>query len=118
MGDFFGEGIRVGHAKFKMLGGHAVGQPSGGGEVIHKNDRAIITPACAGNFGALQCAQVAFYRRLNRREYPKLCVWSLVHASFTGHLLNRSGYRIANWLRAATHPLTHLPVFSNLRIAR
>jgi len=52
------------------------------------------------------------------REYPKLCVWGLAHAGFTGHLLNRSGYRIANWLRAATHPLTHLPVFSNLRIAR
>jgi hypothetical protein len=51
-------------------------------------------------------------------EYPKLCVWSLVHAGFTGHLLNRSGYKIANWFRAATHPLTHLPVFSNLRIAR
>ena len=51
-------------------------------------------------------------------EYPKLCVWGLAHAGFAGHLLNRSGYRIANWLRAATHSLTHLPVFSNLRIAR
>ncbi|MDQ7069132.1 MAG: hypothetical protein Q9M48_00005 [Rhodobacterales bacterium] len=30
------------------------------------------------------------------REYPKLCVWGLAHAVFTGHLLNRSGYRIAN----------------------
>ncbi|MDQ7070015.1 MAG: hypothetical protein Q9M48_04620 [Rhodobacterales bacterium] len=29
-------------------------------------------------------------------EYPKLCVWGLAHAVFTGHLLNRSGYRIAN----------------------
>jgi hypothetical protein len=35
-----------------------------------------------------------------------------------GHLLNRSGYRIANWFRAATHSLTHLPAFSKLGIAR
>jgi len=52
------------------------------------------------------------------REYPKLCVWGLAHAVETGHLLNRSGYRIANWFLAATHSLTHLPVFSNLRMAR
>ncbi|MFT7596881.1 MAG: hypothetical protein ACI8R4_004223, partial [Paracoccaceae bacterium] len=30
-------------------------------------------------------------------EYPKLCVWGLAHAVKTGHLLNRSGYKIANW---------------------
>ena len=30
------------------------------------------------------------------REYAKLCVWGSAHARFTGHLLNRSGYRIAN----------------------
>jgi len=29
-------------------------------------------------------------------EYPKLCVWRSAHAVETGHLLNRSGYRIAN----------------------
>ena len=51
-------------------------------------------------------------------EYPKLCVWGLAHAVKTGHLLNRSGYRIANWFLAATHSLTHRPVFSKLRIAR
>ncbi len=51
-------------------------------------------------------------------EYPKLCVWGLAHAVETGHLLNRSGYRIANWFRAATHSLTHLPAFSKLRMAR
>ncbi|MFT7596313.1 MAG: hypothetical protein ACI8R4_003648, partial [Paracoccaceae bacterium] len=39
-------------------------------------------------------------------EYPKLCVWGLAHAVKTGHLLNRSGYKIANWFRAATHSLT------------
>ena len=52
------------------------------------------------------------------RECPKLCVWGLAHSVFTGHRLNRSGYRIANWFRAATHSLTHRPVFSNLRIAK
>ncbi|MFT7594973.1 MAG: hypothetical protein ACI8R4_002299, partial [Paracoccaceae bacterium] len=41
----------------------------------------------------------------------------MAHAVKTGHLLNRSGYKIANWFRAATHSLTHRPVFSNLRIA-
>jgi hypothetical protein len=29
-------------------------------------------------------------------EYPKLCVCGSAHADLTGHLLNRSGYRIAN----------------------
>jgi hypothetical protein len=29
-------------------------------------------------------------------ECLKLCVWGLAHAVETGHLLNRSGYRIAN----------------------
>ena len=29
-------------------------------------------------------------------EYPRLCVWGLAHAVKTDHLLNRSGYRIAN----------------------
>ena len=52
------------------------------------------------------------------REYPKLCVWVLAHAVKTGHLLNRSGYRIANWFRAATHSLTQRPFFSKLRMAR
>jgi len=51
-------------------------------------------------------------------EYPKLCVWVLAHAVKTGHLLNRSGYRIANWFRAATHSLTQRPFFSKLRMAR
>ncbi|MFT6103970.1 MAG: hypothetical protein ACJA1E_000385 [Paracoccaceae bacterium] len=65
-------------------------------------------------------------------EYPKLCVRGSAHAGLTGHLLNRSGYRIANWFRAAYycayrqhmlacvrgHSLTHLPAFSKLRIAR
>merc|ERR1712218_139577 len=32
--------------------------------------------------------------------------------------IRNSGYRIANWFRAATHSLTALPVFSKLRIAR
>ena len=35
-------------------------------------------------------------RRGNCWEYPKLCVLGLAHAVWTGHLLNRSGYRIAN----------------------
>jgi IS5 family transposase len=65
---------------------------------------------------------LSFYAALRSkakgREYPKLCVWGLAHAVKTGHLLNRSGYKIANWFRAATHSLTHRPVFSNLRIAR
>ena len=52
------------------------------------------------------------------REYPKLCVWGLAHAVKTDHLLNRSGYRIANWFRATTHSLTQRPFFSKLRIAR
>ena len=52
------------------------------------------------------------------REYPKLCVLVLAHAVKTGHLLNRSGYRIANWFRAATHSLTQRPFFSKLRMAR
>ena len=52
------------------------------------------------------------------REYPRLCVWVLAHAIKTGHLLNRSGYRIANWFRAATHSLTQRPFFSKLRMAR
>ena len=51
-------------------------------------------------------------------EYPRLCVWVLAHAIKTGHLLNRSGYRIANWFRAATHSLTQRPFFSKLRMAR
>ncbi len=51
-------------------------------------------------------------------ECLKLCVWGLAHAVETGHLLNRSGYRIANWFRAATHSLTHLPLLSKLRMAR
>ena len=51
-------------------------------------------------------------------ERPKVCVWGLAHAIKTGHLLNRSGYRIANWFRAATHSLTQRPFFSKLRIAR
>ncbi len=51
-------------------------------------------------------------------ECPKLCVWGLAHAVKTGHLLNRSGYRIANRFRAATHSLTHRPDFSKLRMAR
>ncbi len=54
----------------------------------------------------------------NLRECPKLCVWGLAHAVKTGHLLNRSGYRIANRFRAATHSLTHRPDFSKLRMAR
>ncbi len=55
---------------------------------------------------------------LGGRECPKLCVWGLAHAVKTGHLLNRSGYRIANRFRAATHSLTHRPDFSKLRMAR
>jgi len=54
----------------------------------------------------------------SEREYPKLCVWVLAHAVKTGHLLNRSGYRIANWFRAAIHSLTQRPFFSKLRMAR
>ncbi len=30
------------------------------------------------------------------REYPELCGWGLAHAVKTDHLLNRSGYKIAN----------------------
>ena len=55
---------------------------------------------------------------LTAREYPKLCVWRLAHAVFTAHLLNRSGYRIANWFLAATHSLTQRPAFSKLRMAK
>jgi len=33
--------------------------------------------------------------------YPRVCLWGLAHAVKTAHLLNRSGYRIANWFRAA-----------------
>lgn len=32
--------------------------------------------------------------RNHQREYPRLCVWGLTHAAFTGHQLSRSGYRI------------------------
>jgi hypothetical protein len=32
----------------------------------------------------------------NGWEYPKFCVLGSAHADLTGHLLNRSGYRIAN----------------------
>jgi len=58
-----------------------------------------------------------------------LCM-RLSPCGFDGHLLNRSGYRIANWFRAAYyyrqamlaslrgHSLTHLPAFSKLRMAR
>jgi len=62
--------------------------------------------------------QRAEMRQEQARECHELCVWRAAHAVSAGHLLNRSGYKIANWLRAATHSLTHLPVFSNLRIAR
>jgi hypothetical protein len=54
----------------------------------------------------------------NGWEYPKFCVWGFADADLTGHLLNRSGYSIANWLRAATLSLTHLLAFSKLRIVR
>jgi len=57
-------------------------------------------------------------RRALAGEYPKLCVWGSAHAVETGHLLTRSGYRIANWFRAATHSLTQRPAFSKLRIAK
>ncbi len=58
------------------------------------------------------------HRHASYGECPKLCVWGLAHAVKTGHLLNRSGYRIANRFRAATHSLTHRPDFSKLRMAR
>ena len=61
-------------------------------------------------------------RGTGRTDFQKgvsetLCM-GLAHAVEMGHLLNRSGYKIANWFRAATHSLTHRPVFSKLRIAR
>ena len=70
------------------------------------------------------------YKKHPDGEYPKLCVWRSAHAVETGHLLKRSGYKIANWFLAAYcyrqamlaslrgHSRTHRPVFSKLRIAR
>jgi hypothetical protein len=53
-----------------------------------------------------------FSKTMQTRDIIRLLVME------TGHMLNRSGYRIANWFRAVTHSLTALPVFSKLRIAK
>ncbi len=59
----------------------------------HYADKQGKISCLACNFEGTECyGDVA----KGMREYPKLCVWGLAHAVETGHLLNRSGYRIAN----------------------
>ncbi len=67
---------------------------------------------------SIDLLRVSFLALKRNGEYQKLCVWRLVHAVETGHLLNRSGYRIANWFLAATHSLTQRPAFSKFRMAK
>ena len=44
-------------------------------------------------------------------DYPKPCVWMSAQSVKTDHLLNLSGYRIANRFRAATHTVDPGPTF-------
>lgn len=52
--------------------------------------------ACSAAFDCIKEEYKSLDILVNNGEYPKLCVWGLVHAIKTGHPLNRSGYRIAN----------------------
>ncbi|MNU84774.1 hypothetical protein D3C71_745010 [compost metagenome] len=59
------QGIRIIDGKFQMLGGDAVGERNGVGELFDQNDRAEIGPACRRRFGTRQALQLPLDGRFN-----------------------------------------------------